>query len=617
MSFRIILQVLIALVLCMSCCQFRKIELVRSGEVKMGLNIREETEAGVIQDSDVENEAVVDVSDGMPFLMNAIVDEQTGEMVATDILSASTVSARFLNVAERAGFVTIGFDINVPSGMTDSKFRLKLYPKMIVQEDTMDLEPVIITGSKYREGQLRGYQRYQRFIASIITDTTDLIRVGQLEIFLKRHFPQTYKMKNDSSLISDPYARTLFGATQEEALRHYVKRFKRRWNEKRNSRRDEMFHRYVNDPIERDGIRLDTVFCAENGDFVYGYTHTLKSRPNLKKVVVSVDGYLFQDGERVACLTKPDDLVFYVSTLSTLVDDQPKYRTVVIERQVNTHKKAYLDFNVGSAEVDMGLGNNSSELAGVRGCIEEVVEQTGYILDSLVIVASCSPEGSWKYNRILAERRSAAVLNTIRKDVPDELKQLLKSSCIPEDWDMLGLMVKTDTVLTSFEKDQVLRIIGNTLDQDLAERMLSRHPRYGYIRKTLYPKLRSVSFDFHMHRAGMVKDTVHTEELDTLYMSGINALKNLDYKAAVNILRPYEDYNAALACLSADMNHSALEILMKLNKINPKVCYLLSVVYARLGKNAEAIKFYQMSQRIDPSLRHRANLDPELSCILK
>ena len=208
-------------------------------------------------------------------------------------------------------------------------------------------------------------------------------------------------------------------------------------------------------------------------------------------------------------------------------------------------------------------------------------------------------------------------MNTIRKDVPDELKQLLKSSCIPEDWDMLGLMVKTDTVLTSFEKDQVLRIIGNTVDQDLAERILSRHPRYGYIRKSLYPKLRSVSFDFHLHRSGMVKDTVHTEELDTLYMSGINALKNLDYKAAVNILRPYEDYNAALACLSADMNHSALEILMMLNKTNPKVCYLLSVVYARLGKNAEAIKFYQMSQRIDPSLRHRANLDPELSCILK
>lgn len=617
MSFRIVLQAVVALMSCMSCSQYRKIELVRSGEVKLGLNIHDEAEDELVDVVEVGNDAGVDISDGMPFIMNAIVDEETGEMVATDVLSASSVSARFLNVAERAGFVTIGFDINVPAGMVDSKFRLKLYPKMIVQEDTVELEPVIVTGTKYREGQLRGYERYRRFIASIVTDTTDFIRIGQLEIFLQRHFPQTYKMRTDSSLISDPHARTLFGASQEEAVRHYTKKLQWSLNEKRISRRDEMFRKYVKDPIEKDGIRLDTVFRAENGDFVYGYVHTFRSRPQLKKVTVSIDGTLFSEGMSVASLPKPDDLVFYISTLSTLVDDRPKYRTVVIERQVNVNTKAYLDFKVGSAIVDTALGNNASELMGIRRCIEEVIQQSEYVLDSLIIVASCSPDGSWRYNGILAERRSSAVLNLIRNDVPEEFRQRLKSSCIPEDWETLREIVKNDTMLTSQEQSQVLKAIEDITDPDMAERRLGRHPRYGYIRKTLYPRLRSVSFDFHLHRTGMVKDTVHTEELDSLYMSGINALMNLDYASAVEKLGPYRDYNAALACLLADMNHTALEMLTDLNRTNPKVCYLLAVVYARLGLYAESLNHYRISQKIDPSLRHRANLDPELSSILK
>ena len=178
-----------------SCSQYRKIELVRSGGVKVSLAIPEEDTEDEEEDMVEELEAVGDVLSGEPYIMNAVKDEETGEMVATDILTASSVTARFRNVAERAGYVTIGFDIRVPAGMADSKFRLKLYPKMVMQEDTCDLDALMITGARYREGQLRGYERYRRFLSSIVTDTTDFIRIGQLEVFLKRHFPETYKMK--------------------------------------------------------------------------------------------------------------------------------------------------------------------------------------------------------------------------------------------------------------------------------------------------------------------------------------------------------------------------------------------------------------------------------------
>ena len=130
--------------------------------------------------------------------------------------------------------------------------------------------------------------------------------------------------------------------------------------------------------------------------------------------------------------------------------------------------------------------------------------------------------------------------------------------------------------------------------------------------KKLYPQLRSVRFDFHLHRAGMIKDTVHTTELDTVYMTGLQALKDMEYKTAVTILRPYDDYNSALAFMSADYNHSALDVLGRLDDGDPKVCYLKAIVLMRLGQEEEAMKYFELALAYDPYLEYRANLDPEM-----
>ena len=89
-------------------------------------------------------------------------------------------------------------------------------------------------------------------------------------------------------------------------------------------------------------------------------------------------------------------------------------------------------------------------------------------------------------------------------------------------------------------------------------------------------------------------------------------MKELDYKRAVTILRPYDDYNAALAFMSADYNHSALDVLGRLDDRDPKVCYLMAMVLVRLEQYAEARKFFDLCIAYDPYMRHRANLDPEM-----
>lgn len=617
MSFREKILVLLLALACSACSQYRKLDLIRTGTVGLSMAVPEEKPLEPEDDSEMLVDSIKGSLADEPFIMNAIRDSETGEMVATDVIKASTVTARFRNVAERAGFVSISFDVNVPGSMADSKWQMKIHPYMRMMGDSVPLEPVYITGEAYRAAQLRGYERYRRFMASIVTDTSDFIRMRQLEIFLKRHFPDTYAMKKDSSFVSDPLASTLFGATQEEALRHYTMKLLKSRNERRKARAGEVYGRYVKDPILRKGIRLDTVMVMSSGDFVYRYVHTFRSRPFLRKVTVSLDGSLYEAGECIADVPFDDSLTFYISSLASLADETPRYRMLVLERRAYDNTWAFLEFAQGSSQVDTALGNNAEELSRIRRCIGDVAARSEFALDSLLITASCSPEGSLTLNRRLSSSRAESVRKYLLNHVPQEWKDSLRSSEIPENWDRMKVLISNDSVLGPSSRKRILRLIEDIGDLDSRERKLSGLTEYRYLREKIYPQLRSVKFDFHLHRIGMVKDTVHTTELDTVYMAGVEALRNLDYKKSVTMLRPYGDYNAALACMAADYNHSALDILNRLDPDSSRVCYLKAVVLSRLGAGDEALKYYELAVLYDPSLAHRANLDPELSDILK
>jgi tetratricopeptide (TPR) repeat protein len=600
-----------------SCTPYRKMQKIVSGEVGMVISVPDEKPLDE-EKEDVKIDSIRGSLTDEPIIMNAIRDNETGEMVATDVIDASRVVARFRNVAERAGYVSISFDVIVPEEMSDSDWQLKLRPLMRIQEDTLRLDPIYITGAGYRAGQLRGYQRYRNFLASIISDTTDFIRIGQLEIFLERFFPETYAMRTGSSFVSDSDAETLFGATQADALRHYTRRLKWIRNERRKARADRMYGRYVKDPIVVEGIRLDTVITSSDGDFVYRYMHTFRSRPNLKKVMVTLSGDMYERGECIHHLPFPEELTYYISSLSTMADLTPKYRMIILQRTVYDNTKALIDFALGSSEVDTTLSDNASELRRIRRCIEDVVARDEYALDSLVIMASCSPEGSYAHNRRLSAARSEAIRKYIGDYVPEEWRDsCLKTSLMPENWEQLRRLVANDTLMGDAAVKRILAVTDGMKDPDVAERKLSRMAEYRYLRERIYPKLRSVSFDFHLHRVGMQKDTVHTTELDTVYMAGLDALKELDYKKAVALLRPYGDYNSALAFMSADYNHSALDVLNRLDDRDPKVCYLKAMVLSRLEMPDEAMKYFELSIAYDPYMEYRANLDPEMFSLVK
>lgn len=604
-----------------SCSVRQRVSQINSGELEMQLKVVED----VMDSADDSNAGSEDSNSayesegenrGDPMIMNAVLDSLSGEMMPVDVISASKVVAKFRNVAERMGWVSISFDIVVPEDLALSQWQLKVHPQLFIEDDTLHLDAVYVTGKKYRDEQHRGYRRYQNFLASIITDSSEFYFLHQLEVFLERNFPDVYAMKTDSSYVSEERAVSLFGLTRMDVIEHYTNYSKLRSNERRKSRMGAMYARFVKDPIVKEGLKLDTVLVAESGDFIYRYVHNFRTRPRLKKVQLGLDGKLYQDGEYLAKVGYGDRLTYYISTLSSLIDTSPRYKTIILERTLLDQVKASLDFRKSEYELDTTMSDNASEMRRVVGFINDEKSWIHFELDSLVISASCSPEGSYRYNSRLASMRSLSLKRFLENYVPQEWVEKMVVRPEPENWNELIIAVECDSLFSNDSKERIMRILlDENSGPDQKERLLKTQKEYEYIVSEIYPKLRTVDFDFYLQRKGMVKDTVHTKELDTLYLSGLKAIKDYEYKEAASILSPYRDYNAALSCLCAQMNHTALSILDNLEE-DFRVCYLKSIVFSRLGLMDQASEYFELSVKYNPAMRYRANLDPELMSIV-
>ena len=671
MSLLVICNIVLLVVVCLlisGCGTSRKVERIQERQMRAEIGMVEEMPERVGHDGEVGDDGrspvgagddgrdtTVVMEGGGPIIMNAVRDED-GNMVATDVLEAASVTARFRNVAERGGKVNIEFAVTVPQDMMDPQWQLRFYPQMYVLEDTLGLDPILITGQEYRNEQMRGYRRYEKFLQSIVTDSMEFVNMKLLEIFIERNIPALYAFKTDSTFVSDAEFASAFGVTEQQAIEHYTNRLAKSANERRKARKEERFRQYVKVPIEQ-GFRLDTVMREINGDFRYVYSHTLASRPRLRKVDVVLSGAIYKEDVKIYDIPECEPLTYYISSLSAFVDGTERYMTKVIERKVSANTACYVEFEHDRYEVDESLGYNRDEIGRIKKNLSALIDNDEFEMDSIVVTASSSPEGTVAYNTRLTQRRSEAVAEYFRRFI-DEYRDSVRVDegfvvdmtgdprSVPgmtgeeypetpvrrsfayaqddnreriqfiarndaENWRMLDVLVAEDTVM-SYE-DKIAYINACELDDlDQREEVLQKLGCYRHLREKVYPRLRTVKFDFYLHRKDMQKDTVHTTVIDSTYMAGVQAIRDRDYETAVTLLRPYQDYNAAVAFCALDYNASALAILERLHRTD-QVNYMLAIVYSRLGEIEKAVRCYEEACRQNLGFVHRGNLDPEIS----
>lgn len=643
--------IILILLLCTHCGTSKKVKLLKQNEVAAKITLAEQSRNVEWKEKATGTGSIQQVVDDVPpelvekhgkyILMNAVKDDESGEMIATDQLNAIVVEARFKNIAERNGFVDIAFNINVPKQMQDPQWQLRFYPNLTVLDEVMALDAVYITGSRYREAQLKGYERYDNFLKKIIPDSCDFINsftyLEQLNIFLERNFRDFSRLRKDSTVVDSTYAKSLMGVDLQRAITHYTKVWLLNRNNRNKLRKDEMFLKYVKAPIIVNKVRLDSVTSNSIGDLCYHYVQPIKTRKDLRKVELVLNGDINVFGDKLYTMPQTEPLSFYISSMVSFTENIVRYMKKVVERRATVTTSAYLDFMVGKYNIVDTLHNNKEELMRIKGNIRDILGDEDFVTDSLVITAACSPEGHISNNELLAKRRGAGIRDyymnfiqeykdSINRDVWDidlgaqlaEHKETnttvrIENRYISEDWDRLYKLIMNDTLVKDKE---FVTGCWDIKDLDKRERKLIEGEDYKYIRSVLYPYLRSVKFDFYLHRKGMVKDTIHTTEIDSVYTKGLVALQNRDYLAAIEILRPYGDFNTAVTYMCLDYNKSALQILEGLPG-SAKKDYLMAVINAREGDEKMAVMLFLEACEKEPALKFRGNLDPEISVLIK
>lgn len=641
---------LLLVVLVAGCSTSRKINDIRTKQTGVMITLPESriNESSFRDQSFVQNiqqdTITVNIDGHDMVIMKAIKDEESGEMVAHEELKAAYVTARFRNIAERHGKIDLEFEIRVPKELISQAWQLRCYPQMVIMKDTIDLEHVVVTGLGYRKDQLRGYERYNQFLSRIIWDEAHFIDIRNLEIFLMRNLPYIYAFKTDSSYVSETQFESYFGVSEQMAIDHYTNKFSKNLNERRKNRRSRMYRKYIKAPIVTDGIRLDTIVKAMNGDFVYNYIQTVETRKGLRKIDVTLTGDVYESNRRLYSIPRTEPLTFYISSLSSFVDRTPRYLTKVIERKAQANAAWNIDFKVGKYDIDESLGENRDQIENIKMNLRRLIANEEFVLDSITISAFASPEGSVAANNKLSDQRAsstAAYFNKYVKYHRDSLKAEAGMSIVVgedfsesamsqvmddisdirfmsknggENWDYLSTLIETSE-LSEREKSQYTEAL-NISNYDQREAKLKAYPFYQMMKKEMYPKLRKVQFNFFLHRKGMIKDTVHTTVLDSTYMKGVQMIDDRDYEGAAAMLNVYNDYNTAIAYVSLDRNVSALTILEKLEK-TPQVNYMLAVIYSRQGNEKDAVERYLVACKQDPSYVHRGNLDPEIAALIR
>ena len=378
--------------------------------------------------------------------------------------------------------------------------------------------------------------------------------------------------------------------------------------------REAAFNRFVKFPYPED-VRLDSLVEGRS-TVTYYYSQAVKTDETSKKMLVTLQGQVLAVDDSAYRLPPSDTLSYVVSSMLSFVDTVPRYRIKVIDKFVTVEDRNYIQFFVGDTRVVDTLGDNRRQLDKITGLMRQIVEQQEFYVDTITLTAASSPEGDYRFNDRLSQGRAEALKRYLVRRYGRSIDTMLTVRWVAEDWTELTNRIRTDREIVN--REAILELIAAEKNPDRREQIIRlRFPQeYAYVRSVIYPQLRAVYFRYSLRRKGMVKDTIHTTELDTAYTRGVELLRKRKYAKALYVLNDYNDRNTVVAHLSLGHDERAMELLATMPK-DAVTEYLRAIACSRLGRKEEGLRHFLEACRLDGRMEYRGNLDPEIAELLK
>lgn len=245
---------------------------------------------------------------------------------------------------------------------------------------------------------------------------------------------------------------------------------------------------------------------------------------------------------------------------------------------------AYLDFPVNQTVIHPDYRRNSTELAAIDATIQSVEDDPNATITKVTIKGYASPEGSYANNQRLAEGRSNALLEYVKK-LHDFGDAEFSVSSEPEDWEGLEKRIESSSIA---DKEEWLAIIRDSepADLDRKEWKLKQLPTYREVLNTIYPALRHSDYTVEYHIRNFTTD----EAREMLYKDP----SQLSLEEMYRVAQTYE--------VGSESYNEVFEIAVRLYPDDP-ISNLNAANTALLNRNATAARRYLTKAADGPEKR--------------
>lgn len=151
-------------------------------------------------------------------------------------------------------------------------------------------------------------------------------------------------------------------------------------------------------------------------------------------------------------------------------------------------------FRIDKSVIDFTYGNNTQSTADIRSFIDSVGVSR---ISDITIYSYASPDGRYSSNKVLAGKRSQAVISMLCEKYP-EIADKVTIAEEDESWREMRELILSDSNITASQKDELLTIVDSDEDLDQKESRLKKTTSYPYIRSNILTEIRytDIIFDY-------------------------------------------------------------------------------------------------------------------------
>lgn len=161
-----------------------------------------------------------------------------------------------------------------------------------------------------------------------------------------------------------------------------------------------------------------------------------------------------------------------------------------------------LNFRVNEASLDHTYMDNGSTIEALIKDLGELNSKADTKMDSLLIVASASPEGPAALNKRLSIQRAENIKSILLNINPELNPEIIKIESCPADWDAVLKVVEEDTSIP--HRDTLLAVLTNPDIEHNDASLRSMPLIWKYIRTSVLGELRTAVITIYLINAEVI-----------------------------------------------------------------------------------------------------------------